>query len=80
MGGAGRGRPIFPPRLNHADPVRFSALKETKTREYLIRFALGGLATAITGWIAKRYGPETGGLFLGLSSDLLSQRHPDRKT
>jgi Co/Zn/Cd efflux system component len=65
--------------------VRFSALKETKSHEYLIRFALGGLATAVTGWIAKRYGPETGGLFLAFpaifsaSATLIEKHERERK-
>lgn len=44
--------------------ARFSALRDTQWHEYLIRFVLGGGATALTGLIAKIYGPETGGLFL----------------
>ena len=46
--------------------VRFklSALRETSSREYLIRFALGGAATAIAGLIAAGFGPAVGGLFL----------------
>jgi hypothetical protein len=44
--------------------VKWSALKQNRGREYLVRFALGGAATVVTGAIAKVYGPETGGLFL----------------
>ncbi|HEX9159229.1 MAG TPA: DUF3147 family protein [Rhizomicrobium sp.] len=48
--------------------VKFSALKQTQWYEYVLRFALGGVATALTGLIAKLYGPETGGLFLAFPS------------
>jgi uncharacterized membrane protein (GlpM family) len=39
-------------------------LKQTKWYEYAIRFVLGGAITIITGLIAKKYGPNVGGLFL----------------
>jgi len=45
----------------HAD---FSALRRTKWYEYAIRFLFGGIITAITGLIAKKFGPQVGGLFL----------------
>jgi hypothetical protein len=44
--------------------VNFSALKETKTSEYAVRFLFGGICTVIAGLIAKRFGPGIGGLFL----------------
>ena len=44
--------------------VNPSALKQTKGHEYLVRFAFGGLITAAAGIIAKKFGPEVGGLFL----------------
>lgn len=44
--------------------MKVSALRETRWHEYLIRFALGGLTTALAGAIAAWFGPETGGLFL----------------
>jgi hypothetical protein len=50
--------------------MRFGALKETKPREYLIRFVLGGLATAATGAIAHVFGPDAGGLFLAFPAIL----------
>ena len=43
-----------------------SALKEGRWCEYLIRFALGGAATVLAGWIASRFGPWVGGLFLAM--------------
>src|SRR5712672_3456864 len=42
----------------------FSALHRTKWYEYAIRFLFGGIITAITGMIARKFGPEVGGLFL----------------
>jgi hypothetical protein len=44
--------------------IDLSSLKRTKWHEYLVRFAFGGLITAATGIIAKKFGPEIGGLFL----------------
>jgi hypothetical protein len=44
--------------------AQLSALRDTRWYEYLIRFVLGGAATALTGLIASCYGPATGGLFL----------------
>jgi uncharacterized membrane protein (GlpM family) len=46
--------------------VRFklAALKETKIREYLIRFALGGFTTVVAGLVAAYGGPALGGLML----------------
>jgi hypothetical protein len=42
----------------------FSALKQGHWYEYLVRFALGGLATVVAGLVADIWGPTTGGLFL----------------
>jgi uncharacterized membrane protein (GlpM family) len=39
-------------------------LRESRWYEYLVRFVFGGAVTALTGIVAKRYGPEIGGLFL----------------
>lgn len=44
--------------------VDLTALKQTRWHELLVRFCLGGLITAATGIIAKKYGPGVGGLFL----------------
>jgi hypothetical protein len=41
-----------------------SALRESQWHEFAIRFALGGLATVLTGIIAAVFGPVIGGLFL----------------
>jgi len=48
--------------------VKWSALRESRWYEYLLRFALGGVATALTGLIAQLWGPRTGGLFLAFPS------------
>ena len=64
--------------------VSTSGLKRTKWYEYGIRFVLGGLVTAIAAWIAKKYGPELGGLFLAFpailaASTTLVEKHEQEK-
>ena len=44
--------------------INATAIKETRWHQLAIRFCIGGLITAATGFIAKRYGPAVGGLFL----------------
>jgi hypothetical protein len=44
--------------------VKISALKESRPREYAVRFLFGGACTVLAGLIAKRFGPGVGGLFL----------------
>jgi len=44
--------------------LNLRALVKTKWWEYALRFLFGGTLTLITGIVAKRYGPELGGLFL----------------
>ncbi|MGA8619907.1 MAG: DUF3147 family protein [Candidatus Sulfotelmatobacter sp.] len=41
-----------------------TGLRQSQWYEYVVRFAFGGTITALTGLIAKRFGPEIGGLFL----------------
>ena len=41
-----------------------SSLKETRPRDFAIRFIFGGFVTLLTGLIAQRYGPTVAGLFL----------------
>jgi hypothetical protein len=43
---------------------RWSALGESRWYEYVVRFALGGLASCFAGLVANAYGPAVGGLFL----------------
>lgn len=50
--------------------VSTSAFKQTQWYEYLIRFFLGGTVTAVAHLLAKRYGPEFGGLFLAFPAIL----------
>jgi len=44
--------------------IDLRSLRITKPHEYAIRFLFGGLITAATGLIAKRFGPVVAGLFL----------------
>ena len=44
--------------------INIGALGHSRWYEYLLRFVFGCLVTALTGIIAKRWGPEVGGLFL----------------
>jgi hypothetical protein len=67
-------------------PIRLSpsALREGRWYEYLIRFALGGVATVFTGFIGSRYGAAIGGLFLALpaifcASATLIEKHEIRR-
>ncbi len=41
-----------------------ASLKDTRVRDYAVRFVLGGAATVGAGLIAKHWGPVVGGLFL----------------
>jgi hypothetical protein len=67
-------------------PIRFSpsSLREGRWYEYLIRFALGGAATAFAGLISSRCGASVGGLFLALpaifcASATLIEKHEIRR-
>jgi hypothetical protein len=44
--------------------AQLASLKDIKFHESLMRFLFGGLCTVAAGLIAKKYGPEIGGLFL----------------
>jgi hypothetical protein len=67
--------------------VRFkwSALKQGKPYEYVVRFALGGLTTVIAGLVADWWGPEAGGLMLAFpaiffaSATLIEKHERQRK-
>lgn len=50
--------------------MSIGGLKEGRWYEHLLRFALGGTATVLTGLIAKYAGPGVGGLFLALPAML----------
>lgn len=61
-----------------------SPLKKTRWYELLIRFIIGGLITAGTGIIGKKYGPAVGGLFLAFpaifpASATLMDKHEKEK-
>ena len=59
-------------------------LGQTKWYEYAVRFLFGGLITAAAGIIAKKFGPEIGGLFLAFpaifpASATLIEKHEKQK-
>ena len=62
-----------------------SALRQTRWYEYLVRFVLGGVMTAVAGLIAARFGPVIGGLFLAFpaifpaSATLIEKHVRERK-
>ena len=65
--------------------VKLAALKEGHWYEYLVRFALGGLATVLAGVVADIWGPAAGGLFLafpaifGATATLIEKHERERK-
>lgn len=64
---------------------RFSALEQGRPYEYIVRFALGGLATVVAGLVADWGGPEAGGLMLAFpaifcaSATLIEKHERERK-
>ncbi len=50
--------------------ARIESLKEGRWYEHIVRFALGGAATVMTGLVAQFGGPEVGGLFLAFPAML----------
>ncbi|HEY3783460.1 MAG TPA: DUF3147 family protein [Fimbriimonadaceae bacterium] len=50
--------------------VDLKAIRKTRPDQYALRFAFGGLITAVAGLIAVRFGPVIGGLFLGFPAIL----------
>ncbi len=64
--------------------LKLSALEESRWYEHGVRFGLGGLITVLTGAVAQRYGPVTGGLFLAFpaifcASATLIERHERKR-
>jgi hypothetical protein len=65
--------------------LNWSALTQSRWYEYILRFGLGGLATAMAGLVARSFGPEAGGLFLafpaifGASATLIEKHERERK-
>ncbi|HEY2857744.1 MAG TPA: DUF3147 family protein [Terracidiphilus sp.] len=43
---------------------RFAAIRGIQPHEWIVRFVFGGVVCVLAGVIAKRFGPEAGGLFL----------------
>ncbi len=61
-----------------------SGLGQSRWYEFLLRFAFGGVVTALAGLIAKRFGPEIGGLFLAFpaifpATATLIEKHEKQK-
>lgn len=82
-GGAGAVAPV-PEIANMKVECDFSALRQIRWHEYVSRFVLGGIITALTGLIARHFGPVVGGLFLAFpaifpASVTLVQKHEDEK-
>lgn len=65
--------------------ANLASLKTTKPHEYAVRFLAGGLITAATGLIAKKFGPVVAGLFLAFpaifpaSATLIAKHEKERK-
>src|SRR6266481_9955216 len=64
--------------------VELDAVRQTKWYECALRFLFGGLITATAGIIAKKFGPEIGGLFLAFpaifpASATLIEKHEKQK-
>ena len=64
--------------------IDLSGLRRTQWHEFGLRVLLGGLVTVATGFIAHRYGPVIGGLFLAFpaifpASATLVEKHEKEK-
>jgi len=57
-----------PPRMGVSASI--ARLRQTKARDFIIRFVFGGVVTVATGLIATRFGPVVGGLFLAFPAIL----------
>ena len=61
-----------------------SGVGQSRWYEYLVRFVFGSAVTALAGLIAKRFGPEIGGLFLAFpaifpATATLIEKHEKQK-
>lgn len=62
-----------------------SGVKNSKWHEFLLRFLFGGGVTAFAGLIARKFGPEIGGLFLAFpaivpaTATLIKKREQQKK-
>ena len=64
--------------------VNFSTLRQTRWHDYAVRFIFVGLITALAGIIARKFGPDIGGLFLAFpaifpASATLIEKHEKKK-
>jgi Protein of unknown function (DUF3147) len=64
--------------------LNLSALHQTRWYEFVVRFIVGGLVTALVGVVAKKLGPAIGGMFLAFpaifpSSATLVEKHEEEK-
>lgn len=64
--------------------LNLSEIRRTTWQEYSVRFFFGGLITLLTGVIAHKFGPVTGGLFLAFpaifpASATLIEKHVKEK-
>jgi hypothetical protein len=62
-----------------------SGIRNSKAREYVIRFLFGGVVTVAVGLVAREWGPVIAGLFLAFpaifsaSATLLQSKEEERK-
>ncbi len=61
-----------------------ASVKESRWYEYAVRFFFGGIITAATGEIARKFGPEIAGLFLAFpaifpASGTMIEKHEREK-
>jgi hypothetical protein len=61
-----------------------AGLGQSRWYEYVVRFVFGGTVTALAGIVAKRFGPEIGGLFLAFpaifpAAATLIEKHEKQK-
>jgi hypothetical protein len=65
--------------------VNFSALRQAKWYQFVLRFFFGGAICVLAGIIAEKYGPAIGGLFLAFpaifpaSATLLENQQKEKK-
>lgn len=65
--------------------VKFSAVRNSRWYELILRFVLGGLATVVAGLAGNVWGPVVGGLFLAVpaiffaSATLIEKHERERK-
>jgi Protein of unknown function (DUF3147) len=85
MAGSGVGSLVLASEMTMRVEVNFSAIKESSWLQLAARFVAGGIATAVIGLIARKYGPSIGGLFLAFpaifpaSATLIDKHERERK-